>query len=165
MSEEKQLTGSKSIKDYLHLYLGCEVIVESFDENIVCKIINVSVNGGGYATGFSKDGKIFNRHGLFTNVKLILRPLSDITNEELQEAADVWKSISEDRNNCAMQCYAASVKYYLSKHFDLFGLIESGLAIDSPQKIKHHLEALVTMGTLDKSGGEYKYTPINNSST
>ena len=35
-----------------------------------------------------------------------------------------------------------------------------GLSNDSPQKIKHHLEALVTMGTLDKSGGEYKYIPI-----
>lgn len=105
----------KKIEDYLHLYLGCEF---QWAGKYNYKL-----------TAFWLSQILKNPD--INNIKPILRPLSDMIKKELDEVSEIWIHMSSDKNNSAMQCYAASVKYYLSKHFDLFGLIPEGLAIDA----------------------------------
>ena len=74
--------------------------------------------------------------------KPILRPLSDLTKEVLQELREsenddslLWgvSGFSGDLTNCAIYQHnlTYSVLNWLYKnHFDIFGLIEEGLAID-----------------------------------
>lgn len=96
------------IKDYLHLYLGCEamhgkqkVVVCGLNINSYCiqNIINVDTFR-------------------IEDIKPILRPLSDMTDKESKHHANILKGDTE------------SIRYLLSKGFDLFGLIQAGLAID-----------------------------------
>lgn len=63
--------------------------------------------------------------GILTYVKLILRPLSDATKQETKEILMSGDEIATD-----IELDAARTLYLLSKGFDLFGLIESGQAID-----------------------------------
>lgn len=110
----------KDIKDYLHLYLGCEIITHSVDGKQVAKqILNTS-----WLDEIQRG---------YNPVKPILRPLSNMTEEEGKEAESAWnefmgfgETISRGMN-CA---HANRIKYLLSKGFDLFGLIEAGLALD-----------------------------------
>lgn len=103
----------KKIEDYLHFYIGC-------------KMKN------------TKDGTIWTlRHLDFSDLqewkndhKPILRPLSDITDKEKDKGYREWYNVS-DRYGTPTMRNAAEIKYFLSKHFDLFGLIEAGLAIDA----------------------------------
>lgn len=61
---------------------------------------------------------------------LILRPLSDMTGEETKIVSEKWTTEQLPLNNKGM-CIPASLTMYLIKQgFDLFGWIESGLAID-----------------------------------
>lgn len=144
----------KGLKDYLHLYLGCEVVYEGIingkelkdeqDEHKedVFYEPKVEVKRGEKIgvlkeiftdiTGKSRKSRI-GRKGLQThygngNFKLILRPLSDMTDEEYWEADKLQMPIKEFGE---YQFSAEQYRYLLSKHFDLFGLIEAGLAIDA----------------------------------
>jgi hypothetical protein len=98
----------KDIKDYLHLYLGCECLGN---------------NGKPYTLKPShfpsnwKEG--INGH------KPILRPLSDMTEEEKKDYNN-----RKQRKGHMAQVHAYNTLWLLSKHFDLFGLITDGLAID-----------------------------------
>jgi len=146
------------IEDYLHLYLGCKFVTGNSQGEVNSRKITVIY-------GMLSD-KIYN------NFWLVLRPLSDMTEEE---RADIWdivfkkifvprysgrtvfivkskkKEISRWVMNSGVErlgiefngdVWADSdlhkwdfnphevTKYLLSKSFDLFGLIEAGLAID-----------------------------------
>jgi hypothetical protein len=118
----------KNIKDYLHLYLGGKCMWRVFGNN--------EWEEAGV------DLKILYR--LYDNqpfeLKPILRPLGDINENErmeIMDAADVYYSeyiILALKNKTTYkidlkQSFELS-KYLLSKHFDLFGLIDAGLAID-----------------------------------
>lgn len=60
------------------------------------------------------------------SLKLILRPLSDMTEEEMIEVdVDVPNILSEYE-----KLRPTAFSFLLSKGFDLFGLIDAGLAID-----------------------------------
>lgn len=112
----------KQLKDYLHLYLGCEVAV-NYNLNEVGGMMIDKV------TGVYDDGSASISNGYLepiSKLKPILRPLSDLRFEEKQEQA---KLFNEAINTDALP-EAVGIAYMLSKHFDLFGLIESGLAID-----------------------------------
>lgn len=66
-----------------------------------------------------------------TGLTPILRPLSDLTKEELIEQGfsshiDYLTQQKQDH----LKAPFFMVQYLLSKHFDIFGLIENGLAID-----------------------------------
>lgn len=150
----------KNIKDYLHLYLGCECTVEwkpFMNRNDSRHLID------GWVLQMS--------HNATESIKPILRPLSDMTEEEAIDIAiimygqpDSVKWRMEDKGNyfnVYRKHYAESftidkasgdidryskgdggmdldvtlqhhfiTAYMLSKGFDLFGLIEAGLAID-----------------------------------
>jgi hypothetical protein len=117
--------------DYLHLYLGCEVAVQGEERR-------------GYLTGVTNGAHeceiqyqlADNPHHLeeepewanSEDVMLVLRPLSDMTEEERNGMPKSSMMITSQG-----LYYTPDLTHYLiSKHFDLFGLIESGLAITKP---------------------------------
>jgi hypothetical protein len=65
------------------------------------------------------------------DVKLILRPLSDMTDEEKKELCIVrdWPDYKTVMNNLYWKYSPEMFKFLISKHFDVFGWIEKGLAI------------------------------------
>lgn len=102
-------------KDYLHLYLGCDT-----DKG---KLIGIELNK---AVCMMDDLSIV--EGNIYSLKLILRPLSDMTEEEASESRKIFDSmVAADKLNCEIE--AARTLFALSKGFDLFGLIDAGLAI------------------------------------
>lgn len=142
----------KNIKDYLHLYLGCQM------------------ERGGIVTGALLDAANESAFNAWEDFKPILRPLSDITNREKTEIYKMifgrefpnsgqiffrhdkttssdprWiLSTGVDRLGIEMDgtvwgdCDLNNKKhnqhlitlYLLKQRFDIFGLIEGGLAID-----------------------------------
>jgi hypothetical protein len=67
-------------------------------------------------------------------VSPILRPLSDITRKELElegfESHIDYLTYENKGSDWTLKAPFNMVQYLLSKHFDIFGLIEKGLAID-----------------------------------
>ncbi len=169
----------KELKDYLHLYLGCECLLEHK--------VRVTLNGfeNNHPVVLNKKDWQSARVNQMDLIKPILRPLSDMTDNEIDELASVllgkethcfhkWRSedgdciiadwkkekpfdkefdtltmgmlISGDFSIKHKWDYSNKkgtattneplwnshliTKYLLSKHFDLFGLIDAGLAID-----------------------------------
>lgn len=113
----------KELKDYLHLYLGCRIKSKG---GKCGDLVSVS-NDGMSIVVYDKD-KINDPRGLCINsdwLLLILRPLSDMTEKESEYLSDAALS-----GKPTIYVNAEVTKYLLSKHFDLFGLIEYGLAID-----------------------------------
>lgn len=117
----------KELKDYLHLYLGCPMQKKLAGRN------------EGIATLDFIDESVYM---LIENGMLIpiLRPLSSMTEGEDTELQIFMKPYLDrlDDDNHAIshgEVDAERTRWALSKHFDLFGLIESGLAID---EIKHN---------------------------
>lgn len=145
----------KEIKDYLHLYLGCEVQVEIYGQMRIVKF--VGINDDYYFLHNSDDSDGIRYFKQKYPIKPILRPLSDIKEEEAKELGillytgvivgepyktdkfwivpygltltDYWEIDGKVFNQ-------HQTIYLLSKHFDLFGLIEAGLAFDKT-KIKN----------------------------
>jgi hypothetical protein len=114
----------KNIRDYLHLYLNSNIscVVNTFsDHTEPLNVVNFNIlYDGGY--------------------KPILRPLSSMAEEEFEEfkkhsdndfsKMTVIDSMSIDGDYTRLCHSAFAQQYLLSKGFDLFGLIESGLAIE-----------------------------------
>ena len=111
----------KNLGDYLHLYYGCECIFEL--EN------SIWVNG-------TVDSIVIERFKKGMRIKLLLRPLNDITDEELIEYGNIeFPELRDEfdieglKDTVMIEYYnAESFMFLLSKKLDLFGLIESGLA-------------------------------------
>lgn len=110
----------KELKDYLHLYLGCQVV---FYDGRILELTGINnscfyVNGIRWPETLTDHGKI----------KPILRLLSDISKKERKELAAI---AGLDFDNEITIWTPDQFVWLLSKHFDLFGLIESSLAIDT----------------------------------
>lgn len=107
----------KEIKDYLHFYLGCECKFEN-DVFTLAAVYNHSIV---YSTDSDESGE-----GIYgiEDCKPILRPLSDMT-----EGEKVYLGFGAMIHN-EIVWTPKKFLYALSKHFDLFGLIEAGIAID-----------------------------------
>lgn len=108
------------LKDVIHFYLGCKIYDDADEETP--KILDI------------RDFKWISECIEGGRMKPILRPLSDMTEEEDQEADDLYilhaDKHSEDFERVTI-ANAAVTQYLLSKHFDLFNLIPSGQAINS----------------------------------
>lgn len=108
------------LKDVAHLYKGFRFLFEN-EEHESTHMVDESV----VTTEADESGE-----GVFglSDCKPILRPLSDAKKEE----ADYCKTLYRlDRWGVqTLESQASVTAYLLSKHFDLFGLIESGQAID-----------------------------------
>lgn len=136
------------LKDVVHFYLGCECVDGA---GSVGKIDTCGFDGYIRTTPLNKHIKV---KAFLSGVKPILRPLSDMTEEEGRQYAtyygiDGYLSVTITEENGYVKIsignsgHMASLfplgqygqkpetlVYLLSKGFDLFGLIESGQAID-----------------------------------
>ncbi len=136
----------KDIKDYLHLYLGCDVQVKRKNDKEyligrICEVtkesnhgdwIDVRFNDVVPATSMIWEVSNSNFHTFFFNhdeIKPILRPLSDMDNNP-----EHWETYSKlldgQPGKPGIPCKADAIAYLLSLHYDLFNLIPEGLAID-----------------------------------
>lgn len=125
----------KKIENYLHLYLGHNVMV--YNLHSIMKLHSVSIDHNRILVS---DGSL-TRYVMMHEVKLILRPLSSITEEEadsIQEKYFFW-SIDFDRDKIKFAINIADrlskqmdvARYLLSRGFDIFGLIDANLALDA----------------------------------
>jgi hypothetical protein len=156
------------IQDYLHLYFGCPCIFRYGPT-------------GEWKDGFIKEVALQRvRHGAPYEVKPILRPLSDMTEEEMKELYQIvfdrpflgnnithreigkkeerwvlWSGVERlfiyrdgdvdaDSDLAHYRGHAPTIlKWQLSKHFDLFGLIAAGLAIDATTIFEHQQKSVL----------------------
>lgn len=137
-------------KDVAHLYLGVEV-VNTIGKHMG-KIVSVSIDG---TATINPLDEFKPRVIILNSLKPILRPLSDITNDEFYELSEilercdyeaVFKKYNDGKtgvgymwqegmaglilNSDAGLYFVKIFPFLLSRSFDLFGLIESGEAID-----------------------------------
>lgn len=110
------------MKDYLHLYLRCWGL-------LTIKNMGFSDRESPYENGeWALSGELYHKIMLYDwGFKPILRPLSSMTGEEEVERGKVILSARDE----GLSEMAEVVRWQLSKHFDLFGLINAGLAIDA----------------------------------
>jgi hypothetical protein len=130
----------KNIADYLHLYLGCEFIWEDEDDPMILKGVFGDV---AYSTEADESGE-----GMYAieEIKPILRPLSDMTEEEMNHLGSLttmtlydcfdefYYDFLDQREDRPWETTFEITRYLLTRGFDLFGLIESGLALDKTQQ-------------------------------
>jgi hypothetical protein len=140
-------------EDYLHLYgIDCPIMTPDGEGHVlgihpravkvhISRMAHGQVMKGMKRTG---DGELHYTY-LFKDggLQLILRPLSDMTPEEEEEwlsgreetrKAFQGKFVDNDYATHCGFCDGGSALYLLSRGFDLFGLIDAGLALD---KTKH----------------------------
>lgn len=117
----------KKIEDYLHLYIGCDT-----NRGMLIGLT------GSKAFVWRGETRIYGESAIV----LFLRPLSDMTEEEMQECGNMIYDFSDDPelNTWEWQYFQIGLApeqlyYLLKKGFDLFNLIPEGLAIDKT-KIK-----------------------------
>lgn len=143
----------KEIKDYLHLYLGCDVL---HPDGTTAKLISV----GSYECGFLHETNQFGSASVDNFGKLILRKVESLTDEEIRDLIQYDKCIKEYKsfqyqflpeqhviiisytvedefgthsNNWSLNLIrmnAHDFAWCIRKGIDLFGLINNGLAID-----------------------------------
>jgi len=118
----------KKIEDYLHLYLGCRFVLKLKQPSKWKYSADIYFGVDAYKAFLAKSDD-------HIDPILLLRRLDSMTEEEHQRYHD----LGIDTGTCFedMKIDAIRTKYLLSKHFDLFGLIDSGLAIDSALSKQH----------------------------
>lgn len=114
----------KIVKNYIHLYLGCEAIItdvrnDAPDEPWAAIGSRITIDT--MFLHYISEGKI--------SVKIILRELNDMTEEENKEMVATQEKIIFKGYNLLVDS-GETCRYLLSKYFDLFGLIESDNAFD-----------------------------------
>lgn len=135
------------LKDVLHLYIGCESKVtggEFYDDGLG-KIVVIDHEEHLITVS---DRTIYDRtkycvEADISDITPILRPLSDMTEDEVnyvylfihnQKLTYKWQNaimhLSDGIRNGGIGFTPELTIYLLSRSFDLFGLIESGQAID-----------------------------------
>jgi hypothetical protein len=142
----------KHIKNYLHLYLNQPIVIWfedkdgkftlerngklSWNHEEDCEYVLYTLEDTDDAEAFEFTDYRF---------KLLLRPLSDITDEEVEDLDQIGFSLTYpngylragDGNkyqNISIFGVSEAVKYLLSKGFDIFDLIDAGLAINKCEK-------------------------------
>jgi hypothetical protein len=124
-----------SATEYFHLYLGCEVqtsigggVLISVGAHERGEDCMVSIQNNDEESGFYGEWTDYNIE--HHKIKLILRPLSSLTEEESLQADKIHFSAHYSKTP-HIRIVAEYTKFLLDKHFDLFGLIEAGLALDA----------------------------------
>lgn len=126
----------KKLSDYLHLYLGAKCSADGNEFNLA----GVEITDTGT---LAYDGTIIDGiHQCWwvenCGFKLFLRPISDISNSEADEigydnAKVFLKDAIQYRDGVGL-LIARDFHYLLNRRFDLFGLIEAGLAIQQTRE-------------------------------
>lgn len=122
----------KTLENILHLYLGCDVKHDNGDILKLHGIVGREVH--------LVDSDYYDISSI-DHITPILRPLDSMTEEEADFICDTYYfgSIDFDVDKKVFSSNIAKrlshqmpvAVYLLSKSFDLFGLIDSGLAIDA----------------------------------
>lgn len=108
------------IKEYIGYYIGQKVLINNRKlENVIDKISYVNEHGECGGSEYEWNAK---------DCQIILRPLCSITEEEKKDIG--VQTNAGDYELTVYACYD-SMHYLLKKGFDIFGLIDAGLAIDS----------------------------------
>jgi hypothetical protein len=104
------------------------------------KVVEVCLNVIEYQQvmkGRKGGGEMHYKYFYTDDLKLSLRPLSDMTEGEMEECGNMIYDFSNDEVLAKWEWQyfetgldAEQFNWLLSKHFDLFGLIDAGLAID-----------------------------------
>lgn len=136
----------KKIKDYLQFYIGCDVKYPTHDGGVVtAQLTGFSIKdgvettykkkrNGSYGDYISEDDGEERGHETYVhNIKPILRPLSDMTEEDANRFAHL-KDVHWDGKLITVKAAATLVNFLRSKFYDCDGLIEAGLAI-APQTL------------------------------
>jgi len=148
----------KKIQDYLAYYIGQEVVEP---DGCILNLEAVFSHGTALATGKNQRGGFRSHHGVLNDVKLRLRPLSDMTREEIIQFFKIGGIVYKEPHRAEIQddrfiqmegydsigdyssCYHEGIsfrpeqfQYLLKQGFDLFGLIEAGLAVDKTKEGK-----------------------------
>lgn len=124
------------LQDYIQYYVGCQCLNTWFPEGhpeynrgwVLRSYRSIGVNPYGLETEF---GEYITSTD---SIKLILRKLSDMTNEEEKELETIkgTRIIYRSEPNIEIRYDTPDTFHWmLKKQFDLFELIENGLAIDS----------------------------------
>lgn len=129
----------KNIKDYLHLYLGADVAYEAVDGGKTIIGILAAIEYKGSITvrlgNDSHKSQSLYWNEFYPTGKLLLRPLYDMTKVEKDHVGyDAYKvlrdkTIPNDKRT-PFEWSAKQTAYLLKQGFDLFGLIDAGLAIN-----------------------------------
>lgn len=121
------------LKDVIHLYLGCRVSTPIGEGQFT----QYSVETGQCEIVYGAMGPDFAKVYDVSELMPILRPLSGMTEEEMEECGNLCYDFRDDPElnkwdvnsfNCLLM--PEQFLWLLSRHFDLFDLIESGQAID-----------------------------------
>lgn len=132
----------KRIEDYLHLYLGCEGLYLAGygvhgKKQVKAKFVGFTSQGKLILICYDITGKEWGYDVVADFYEFIpaIRPLSDMTEDEAIECIDYdpkifipFNEISKDWRTKVLD--ADRWRKLISKGFDLFGLIDAGLAID-----------------------------------
>lgn len=105
------MSEKKIINKYLHYYVGA-----------TCRDLDT---GEKFGLTYNMLYEMFLRN---INAKLILRPVSTITETEKLECIKLVNNIDIAQQNATDLINALKTQYYLRKGFDLFGLLDDGLA-------------------------------------
>lgn len=116
--------GVTQLKDVIHFYIGCNLLIDGEHGHKLIGVVCDQCHLIHYR---------YNQYGTcsVSVVKPILRPLSSMVTQEDREAGRIYRNVIRKRDFYVDEAHAAKIAYLLSKHFDLFGLIESGQAIDA----------------------------------
>jgi hypothetical protein len=119
----KNIKMKKKLEDYLPFYIGCKMQYASHHEP-QDELYTLNVNNLKEAIEF----------GDF----IVLRPLNDMTEEEVHDCVQLGNLVYRGEKPkyfiVGWNAFSPIVtKYLLSKGFDLFGLIESGLAVNAAE--------------------------------
>lgn len=126
----------KKIEDYAPLYIGCEVQLEWMGDIETHELFGVIGHFAALSYQIDEDDEeSFDSVDYSVNMrkakdfKLLLRPLSSMTEEEQGKMlSNHGVSLMQSHGDIIMN--SETTRYLLSQSFDLFGLIDSGLALD-----------------------------------
>lgn len=117
----------KDIKEYLPFYVGQECTCDEARFKITG--VQFTEAGTGVFDGTFNDGIPQGWWVENCDFKLLLRPLSDMAQDERMEESSIFHC-EANKNLHYDEKRALIVHYLLKQGFDLFGLIDAGLAID-----------------------------------
>jgi hypothetical protein len=143
----------KTLPEYIHLYIGCELRAPHPQDLGITKGYLTGIHGEyGPEVQFIVDGNSEEEPDYpgIENIKLVLRKLTSILDEESVEAAEVlggashlsrdsqihqvkelMRTIYHKQTNIPGYRWMELTRYLLSKGFDIFNLIDENLAIDA----------------------------------
>ena len=126
----------KELKDYAHLYIGCKMIFEKSGRIATLYGVKEEALDEDDCRLVLHDDSGWKVHE-YWNYKLILRSLVDMDDETARKygwgSAEHFKISTEFHRigrGGTLRLYPDETKFLLSEGFDLYDLIEAGIAVD-----------------------------------